>query len=103
MIPFFRKIRKKLADDNKPMKYIRYAIGEIILVMVGILWNGAGAITLALIEPVQWSWLPVLLIGSFVGGYLGAHLAVAKGNVLVKRTFESMTILTGIALLIKAW
>ena len=73
------------------------------LVMVGILWNGAGAITLALIEPVQWSWLPVLLIGSFVGGYLGAHLAVAKGNVLVKRTFESMTIITGIALLIKAW
>jgi len=37
MIPFFRKIRKKMADDNKPMKYMRYAIGEIVLVMVGIL------------------------------------------------------------------
>jgi hypothetical protein len=37
MIPFFRKIRKKLADDNKPMKYMRYAIGEILLVVVGIL------------------------------------------------------------------
>ena len=37
MIPFFRKIRKKLADDNKPLKYLRYAIGEIVLVMVGIL------------------------------------------------------------------
>jgi len=37
MIPFFRKIRKKLADDNKLMKYMRYAIGEIVLVMVGIL------------------------------------------------------------------
>ena len=37
MIPFFRKIRKKMADDNKPLKYARYAIGEIILVMVGIL------------------------------------------------------------------
>ena len=37
MIPFFRKIRKKMADDNKPLKYIRYAIGEIILVVIGIL------------------------------------------------------------------
>jgi len=37
MIPFFRKIRKTLADDNKPLKYIRYAIGEIVLVVVGIL------------------------------------------------------------------
>ena len=37
MIPFFRKIRKKMADDNRPLKYARYAIGEIVLVVVGIL------------------------------------------------------------------
>jgi hypothetical protein len=37
MIPFFRKTRKKLADDNKPMKYARYAVGEIALVVIGIL------------------------------------------------------------------
>ena len=37
MINFFRKTRKKLADDNKLFKYSRYAIGEIVLVMVGIL------------------------------------------------------------------
>ena len=37
MIPFYRKIRKKLSDDNKPMKYARYAIGEIALVVIGIL------------------------------------------------------------------
>ena len=37
MIPFYRKIRKKLADDNKPMKYLRYTIGEILLVVIGIL------------------------------------------------------------------
>jgi hypothetical protein len=37
MIPFFRKIRKQLADDNKPLKYFRYAVGEIILVVIGIL------------------------------------------------------------------
>jgi len=37
MIPFFRKIRKQFADDNKPIKYMRYAIGEIVLVVIGIL------------------------------------------------------------------
>ena len=37
MINFFRKTRKKMADDNKPMKYMRYAIGEIVLVVIGIL------------------------------------------------------------------
>jgi len=37
MINFFRKIRKQLADQNKPLKYLRYAFGEIVLVMIGIL------------------------------------------------------------------
>jgi len=37
MINFFRRIRKQLADDNKPLKYMRYAIGEILLVVIGIL------------------------------------------------------------------
>jgi len=37
MIPIFRKIRKQMADDNKPIKYMRYAIGEIVLVVIGIL------------------------------------------------------------------
>ena len=26
-----------MADDNKPLKYMRYAIGEILLVVIGIL------------------------------------------------------------------
>lgn len=37
MINFFRKTRKQLADDNKALKYFRYAIGEIVLVVIGIL------------------------------------------------------------------
>ncbi len=37
MIPFFRRIRRKLADNNQLLKYSRYAIGEIVLVVIGIL------------------------------------------------------------------
>lgn len=34
---FFRKIRQSLLHDNKFAKYLLYAIGEIILVVIGIL------------------------------------------------------------------
>lgn len=48
MIKFFRRIRQKLLTENKFSRYLIYAIGEIILVVVGILialqinnWNEA--------------------------------------------------------------
>ena len=37
MIKFFRKIRKNLLNEGKATKYFKYAIGEIILVVIGIL------------------------------------------------------------------
>jgi len=37
MLPFFRKIRWRLAANNQFFKYSRYAIGEIVLVVIGIL------------------------------------------------------------------
>ena len=37
MIKFFRKIRQNLLVENKTGKYFKYAIGEIVLVVIGIL------------------------------------------------------------------
>jgi hypothetical protein len=37
MIKIFREIRKKLAAENKVAKYLRYAVGEILLIVIGIL------------------------------------------------------------------
>ncbi|WP_350289267.1 DUF6090 family protein [uncultured Croceitalea sp.] len=37
MIKFFRKIRQNLLSENKFSKYLLYAIGEILLVVIGIL------------------------------------------------------------------
>lgn len=37
MIKFFRKVRQKLLSENKLNKYLLYAFGEIILVVIGIL------------------------------------------------------------------
>lgn len=48
MIKFFRQIRQRLLSENRFSKYLIYAIGEIILVVIGILialqinnWNEA--------------------------------------------------------------
>jgi hypothetical protein len=37
MIKFFRHIRQRLLNENKLSKYLLYALGEIALVMIGIL------------------------------------------------------------------
>ena len=37
MIKFFRKIRQRLLTENKFSKYLMYAFGEIVLVVIGIL------------------------------------------------------------------
>ncbi len=69
------------------------------LVLVGLFWNGAGALTLGMIGEVHWDWLPVLLLGSLLGGYAGAHLAILKGNRWIKRAFEAVTLLVGLKLI----
>jgi uncharacterized protein len=73
------------------------------LILVGLFWNGAGAITLGQQGQIAWAWLPMLLAGSIAGGYLGAHLAIAKGSQLVKRSFEVLALLMGSSLLWKSF
>jgi len=72
------------------------------LILVGLFWNGLGAVMLSVQAPVKWDWLPPLLLGSFLGGYIGAHWALLKGNLLVKRAFEILTVLAGGKLLLDA-
>lgn len=52
MIKFFRHIRKRLIRENRFSKYLLYAIGEIVLVVIGILialqinnWNEEKALS----------------------------------------------------------
>ena len=70
------------------------------LVLVGMFWNGTGALTLGLLGEIRWNWLPALLVGSLAGGYAGAHLAIQKGNRWIKRAFEIITILVGVKLIL---
>lgn len=70
------------------------------LVLVGVAWNGTGALTLGLIGEIRWDWVPTLVLGSLIGGYIGAHLAISKGNTWIKRTFEIVAVLIGLKLII---
>ncbi len=69
------------------------------LVFVGLFWNATGAVTLGLLGDIYWLWVPALLLGSLIGGYLGAHLSIIKGNKVIKRSFEVVTFLIGFKLI----
>ena len=69
------------------------------LILVGVFWNATGALTLGILGEIRWSWLPALLLGSLLGGYLGAHLAIRSGNRWIKKAFEVVTLLVGIKLI----
>ena len=60
MIKFFRKIRRNLLSEGKTGKYLKYAIGEIILVVIGILialqintWNKNKQLRLSELETLS--------------------------------------------------
>jgi hypothetical protein len=70
------------------------------LVLVGLFWNGTGALTLGLQGPIRWDWVPILLVASVLGGYVGAHFAITAGNRWIKRVYEVVTLLVGFKLLL---
>ena len=69
---------------------------------VGIFWNAIGAFFLSRIGNIPINLLLILILGSFTGGYLGAHLSNLKGNKLIKDTFTLVCLLVGVSLLVKS-
>jgi uncharacterized membrane protein YfcA len=70
------------------------------LIAVGLGWNASGAVTMTLFAEVKWDWLPALVCGSLVGGYLGAHSSIKAGSAWIKRCYELVTLIVGIKLLV---
>tara|TARA_A100001388_G_scaffold264543_1_gene235904 strand:+ start:557 stop:1375 length:819 start_codon:yes stop_codon:yes gene_type:complete len=75
---------------------------SLTFLTVGVFWNFTGAIFLSKIGSVPLNILILLIIGSFTGGFFGAHLSKLKGNLLIKKTFTAVCLLVGISLLIKS-
>ncbi len=73
------------------------------LIFVGIFWNGIGAFSLGMTGNIIWSYIPVLILGSLSGGYLGANFSIIKGSKFTKVVFELVSFLVGISLLLKVF
>ena len=69
---------------------------------VGIFWNAIGAFLLSRIGNIPTNLLVILILGSFTGGYFGAHLSNLKGNKLIKNTFTVVCLFVGVSLLAKS-
>ena len=70
---------------------------------VGIFWNAIGAYFLSKIGFIPTNILVILILGSFAGGYFGAHMSNLKGNKLIKNTFTVVCLLVGVSLLVKSF
>ena len=73
------------------------------LICVGLFWNGTGAMVLGLQAEIKWDWILTLIIGSLLGGYFGAHVSLKSGNTLVKKSFELLSMIMGISIIIKSF
>ena len=69
------------------------------LIVVGFFYNSIGAITLGMLTEINWNILPILFIGSLIGGYVGARLSLSKSNQTIKIIYQIVTISVGISLI----
>ena len=74
---------------------------SITFLTVGIFWNAAGAIALSKIGSLPLNIISILILGSFLGGFSGAHLSNLKGNKFIKKLFTCLCFLIGLTLLFK--
>ena len=89
-----------LLIKNFGMDFLRAV--SLTFFTVGIFWNFTGAIFLSKVGPVPSNLLILLIVGSFTGGYFGAHLSKLKGNKLIRKTFTVVCLLVGISLFVKS-
>ncbi|NND93668.1 MAG: hypothetical protein HKN45_02320 [Flavobacteriales bacterium] len=110
MIKFFRRIRYDLMGKNKTGKYLKYAIGEIILVVIGILiavqindWNETRKVKQGsrvhlqkmILElettKVRMEYLTSNVEGKYSFGYSALDKAVADCDSLLKLSYAGFT------------
>ena len=70
------------------------------LIIVGFFYNLAGAIALGLFTQINTSIIIPLILGSLLGGYLGAKFSLSKDNKTIKNIYELVTIAVGVSLIL---
>lgn len=73
------------------------------MIFVATIWNAVGAITVGALTAIHWQWIPVMIIAAFTGAYLGTTLLIKMPVAKVKFVFSSVSILSGVILILEAF
>ncbi len=95
MLKFFRKIRYNLMSENKTGKYLKYAVGEIILVVLGILialslnnWNEKRSLKNEEIKLLKEMRSALLSDKADIISNIGEHSSAAKSCAILIRVIS---------------
>lgn len=65
------------------------------MIFVATIWNAVGAITVGAVTSIYWAWIPVMIIASFSGAYVGTTLLFKLPVNKVRIIFSCVAILSG--------
>ncbi len=65
------------------------------MIFVATIWNAVGAFTVGALTGIHWQWVPVMIIASFSGAYLGTTLLIKMPVRRVRVIFALVSMLSG--------
>ena len=69
------------------------------MVFVATIWNIVGAITVGSVTAIHWTWVPVLIVATFLGSFVGTSLLINLPVKIVRIIFSFVAILSGVILI----
>lgn len=69
------------------------------MVFVATLWNAVGAVTVGALTAIYYQWVPILIIASFLGSFLGTALLYKLPTKAVRIVFSLVALLSGVLLI----
>lgn len=69
------------------------------MVFVATIWNAVGAFTVGAVTSIYWEWVPVMIIASFLGAFVGTALMLKMPTEKVRIIFSLVAILSGVLLI----
>lgn len=72
------------------------------MVFIATVWNAVGAFTVGALTAIHWQWVPVMIVASFLGAFVGTSLLLKLPTEKVRIIFSSVAILSGFLLIYSA-
>lgn len=72
------------------------------MVFVGTIWNAVGAFTIGAVTTIYWPWVPILIVATFTGSFLGTTLLIKLPVKVVRIIFSLVASGSGVALIAAA-